>query len=93
MDLATEKLKQLDNPTLTMDDRAVIRCHVAADMIHTGQYEAARDVLGDLWCGVGQRPNIKNLKAATAGEVLLQAGVLFWMDWQRPKFGGSTGGS
>ncbi len=76
MDLASDKLRQLDNPTLTPDQRALIRCQAAADFIHAGQYESARDVLGDMWQGVGQRPFIDGSKKATAAEALLQCGVL-----------------
>ncbi|MBA3240396.1 MAG: tetratricopeptide repeat protein [Acidobacteria bacterium] len=76
MDLASDKLKQLDNPTLTPDQRALIRCQAAAGFIHAGQYEAARDALGDMWQGVGRRPFTEALKKATTAEALLQCGVL-----------------
>lgn len=49
MTLADERLKELDNPSLTTDERALLRCRVAADLIHAGQYEAARESLGELW--------------------------------------------
>ena len=48
MESAEEILKQLDSQDLTPDERALRRCQIAADFIHTGQYETARDVLGDL---------------------------------------------
>lgn len=76
MNLAADMLKQLDNPTLTLNERVLIRCRAAADLIHSGQYEGARDALGDLWQGVGQRPVVEGLKNSTAAEVLLRAGVL-----------------
>lgn len=76
MDLATDRLRQPDNPTLTPDERTVLRCQAAADLIHGGQYEAAREALGDLWRGVGQTPAIESLEESTAGELLLRAGVL-----------------
>jgi len=69
-------MKELDNPSLTENDRALLRCHIAADLIHAGQYEAAREALGDLWLGVGERPDVKKLPPVTAAEVLLQCGVL-----------------
>src|ERR1043165_2277719 len=74
--LADERLKELDNPSLTTDERALLRCRVAADLIHKGQYEGACEALGELWSGVGQRPDVDRLKPATAAEVLLQCGVL-----------------
>ncbi len=76
MNLADERRKQLDNPSLTRKERVLLRCRVAADFIHTGQYEAAREALGELWQGIGERPNLEGLRPATAAEVLLQCGVL-----------------
>src|SRR5437763_7643943 len=76
MTLADESLKELDNPSLATDERALIRCRVGADFIHAGQYEAAREALGELWKGTGERPNMEGLGERTAAEVLLQAGVL-----------------
>jgi tetratricopeptide (TPR) repeat protein len=53
---------------------------MAADLTQRGQYEAARDVLGELWRGVGVRPNVEGLDETTAAEALLQAGALSgWM--------------
>lgn len=54
MTLADERLRELDNPALTAEERALLRCRVAADLIHRGQYEAAREALGELWPGVGE---------------------------------------
>lgn len=71
-----EILKQLNSPDLTVDERALRRCQLAAEFVHTGQYETARDVLGELWQGVGDRPELRGLNPQTAAEVLLQCGVL-----------------
>jgi tetratricopeptide (TPR) repeat protein len=49
---------------------------VAADLIHKGQYEAARQALGELWSGISERPDVKKLPPVVAAEVLLQCGVL-----------------
>ncbi|HWS86796.1 MAG TPA: hypothetical protein VN282_07515 [Pyrinomonadaceae bacterium] len=76
MNLADERLKQLDNPSLTEDVRVMLRCQVAADLIHRGQYEAAREALGELWLGIGQRPPERNLPPAVDAEILLQCGTL-----------------
>lgn len=76
MTLADQRLKELDNPSLTADRRALLRCEVAADLILRGQYEEAREALGQLWCGIGQRPNVDGLEGITSAEVLLQVGVL-----------------
>lgn len=76
MNLADERLKELDNPSLTSDERALIRCRIAADLIHSGQYEKAREALGNMWGGVGVRPILEGLEETTAAEVLLQCGSL-----------------
>jgi tetratricopeptide (TPR) repeat protein len=76
MTLADERLKELDNASLTTDERVLLRCRVAADLMHAGQYEKAREALGGLWQGTGQRPNVEGLEDRTVAEVLLQAGVL-----------------
>jgi len=74
--LADERLRELDNPSLTTNERVLLRCRVAADFAHAGQYEAAREALGELWAGVGERPEVKKLPPVVAAEVLLQCGTL-----------------
>jgi len=76
VNLADERLKELDNPSLTENERVLIRCSVAADLIHKGQYEAASEALGDLWLGVGQTLPLENLSRAMRAEVLLRCGTL-----------------
>ena len=76
MTLADERLREIDNPSLTTDERATLRAQVTADLIHKRRYEDARESLGELWRGVGERPNVEGLGEKTAAEVLLQAGVL-----------------
>ena len=76
MNLADERLKELDNPALSEDERVTLRCGVASDFIHKGQHEAAREALGELWPGVGEKPDVKGLPPALAAEVILQCGVL-----------------
>jgi tetratricopeptide (TPR) repeat protein len=74
--LADERLQELDNPSLTADERATLRAQVAADLIHKGRYEDAREALGELWRGAGERPKVEGLGEMAAAEVLFQAGVL-----------------
>jgi len=76
MNLTDEQLKELDNRSLTEDERVLLRCQVAADLTHRGQYEAAREALGELWLGVGQRPPERNLPPAIDAELLLRCGTL-----------------
>jgi tetratricopeptide (TPR) repeat protein len=76
MNLADERLQELDNPSLTEDERVLMRCNVAADLIQIGQYEAAQEALGELWPGIGQRPPVRGLPPGLEAEVLLQCGTL-----------------
>jgi tetratricopeptide (TPR) repeat protein len=76
MNLADERLKELADLSLVANERALLRCRIAADFIHAGQYEAAREALGELWPGIGERPEVNKLPPVTAAEVLLQCGVL-----------------
>src|ERR1044071_3560351 len=80
MNLAEEQLRELDDPTLSPDERALLRCRVSADLLSKGLYDAAREALGELWRGIGQRPSVGGLNERTAAEALLQAGALSgWM--------------
>lgn len=76
MNLTNERLEQLSKSALSPDEHALLRCQFAAELIHTGQYEAAREALGELWRGIGERPIVKGLATSTAAEVLLQCGTL-----------------
>ncbi len=76
MTLAETLLRQLNNPKLSLDECTLLRCQLAEELEHRGQYEAARNALGELWQGVGQRPSLKGLVDLTAAEVLLRAGTL-----------------
>ena len=52
------------------------RCAKAAELIYSGQYEQATEILGGLWRGVGERPSVNNYPSEIAAEILLQCGVL-----------------
>jgi two-component system chemotaxis response regulator CheY len=76
MTLTETLLRQLDDPTLSRDERAWLRCQAAEDFERRGQYESARDTLGELWRGVGERPALEGLSELTAATVLLRIGTL-----------------
>lgn len=76
MNLTDSLLRQLDDPSLSYDERARIRCEIAAEFEHRGQYTEAQEALGDLWRGIGQRPPLEGLTEHTAAEVLLRVGSL-----------------
>jgi len=70
------RMKELGTPSVTDSESALQRCRASADLINAGQYDAAREALGELWPGVGERPDVKRLPPLTAAEVLLQCGAL-----------------
>ncbi len=76
MTLAETLLSELENRVLSRDERAQLQCRIAADFEHRGQYESARDALGELWNGIGERPALEELSEMTAAEVLLRVGSL-----------------
>jgi tetratricopeptide (TPR) repeat protein len=76
MTLRASLLQQLDNPALNRNQRAELRCQLAREFEDAGEYEQARDALGELWQGLGEQPQIARLERSAAGEVLLRAGVL-----------------
>ena len=51
-------------------------CTKTSELIYAGRYEEAREVLGDLWGGVGACPNLDRYPREVAAEVLLQCGSL-----------------
>ena len=59
---------------LTQD--LVTRCAKASELIYAGRYEEAREVLGESWRGVGERPNVGSYPSEITAEVLLQCGRL-----------------
>lgn len=75
MSLRASLLRQLDNPALSPDGRAELRCQAARELEEAGDYEAAREAMGELWPRY-ERPNVEGLEPSTAAEVLLRAGTL-----------------
>lgn len=76
MTLADEYLKELDSLYLTKNEQISARCHAASDLINRGHYESAREALGELWPGIGERPVVSELPPEAEAEVLLQCGTL-----------------
>ncbi len=68
------------NPTEFKTTRGVqdpgAKCRAAKALASSGDYEAAREALGDLWGGIGQRPDIDGLPPRDQAEVLLRVGAL-----------------
>jgi tetratricopeptide (TPR) repeat protein len=51
------------------------RCCTASELIYAGRYEEAREELGELWAGIGERPQL-DFEPQVSAEVLLQCGTL-----------------
>src|SRR6185295_9098328 len=71
-----ELLHQLDDPNLSVDQRAQLRCEIAKEFEDVGNYDAAREALGELWGNIGEPPKLENLNQQSAAEVLLRIGTL-----------------
>jgi hypothetical protein len=65
-----------ENPSPIRGGRIRLSCRAAADLVHTGQNEEARGILGELWRDVGERPLLKGFEERATAGVLLQAGTL-----------------
>jgi tetratricopeptide (TPR) repeat protein len=77
-------LRELDDPSLTGNERVLMRCQAASEFMLNGQFQAASEALGELWRGVGRRPNLSGLDEGATAEVLQQAGALSgWMGASR----------
>lgn len=76
MSLTSKLFRQISNPVLDPVDRARLRCELAKELEDSGNYQAAREALGELWQRIGERPQLDGLDQHTAAEVLLRAGSL-----------------
>jgi DNA-binding NtrC family response regulator/Flp pilus assembly protein TadD len=76
MSLASQLLLRIDNSALDHAERARLRCQLAKELEDSGNYEAARAAMGELWQRVGERPQLEELDRRAAAEVLLRAGSL-----------------
>ncbi len=76
MTIPHQLLQEIADPTLDRISRARLRCRLAKELEDIGNYEAAREAMGELWPGVGSRPVLDELDEATAAEVVLRVGVL-----------------
>ncbi len=76
MTLTKELFHKIADPTITPNERARRRCELAKQLELLGDYEGAREAMGELWQGVGERPVLDGLESHTAAEVLLRVGSL-----------------
>jgi tetratricopeptide (TPR) repeat protein len=57
-------------------ETAVAQCQLARKLEETGEFDLAREALGSLWQGVGERPQTEGLPEEAKAELLLRAGTL-----------------
>ena len=83
MTLRASLLRELENPSLSVDSRAERCCEIARELENKGEYEDARKVLTRYWRRIGEHPNVKGLERSIAGEVrITQAARSLGMSWQ-----------
>lgn len=76
MNFTKDILHQILDQSRSADERARLRCQLAKQYEESGNYEAARDAMGELWQGFGKPPKVEGLDQSTTGEVLLRIGVI-----------------
>jgi two-component system chemotaxis response regulator CheY len=76
MIISSRLIHQIADPMLDRKERAPLRCRLAKELEDVGNYDAAREAMGELWPEFGARPVLDELTEATAAEVLLRVGVL-----------------
>lgn len=67
---------KLHTSHLSANEEALLRCQHALEQKDKGDYEGAKNLMGQLWRGLGKRPNLEGLHASVAAEVLLCVGIL-----------------
>jgi len=69
-------LHRINDPSLSLEERARLRCQLAKQLEQAWNFEAAREAMDPLWQRVGERPSLAGLDEQTQAEVLLRAGAL-----------------
>ena len=76
MDSAKQLLHLINDEQLSICERARVRCQLAKQREEAGNFEAAREALGELCRNIGERPALEGLDTATKAVVLLRVGAL-----------------
>ena len=76
MQLTKQLLNELDSQSLSVNERAILRCRLARQFEAVGDYVAASEAMVELWQGIGARPELEGLDEETKAQVLLRVGVL-----------------
>ncbi len=61
---------------LALGERAQLSCRIAKQLEKAGEYEAAREALGEFWPQRNGQPQVEGLDDPTKAEVLLRVGAL-----------------
>src|SRR2546425_344986 len=61
---------------LTLAERAELSCRIAKKLEKIGEYEAAREALGEFWPDRSGPPKLDDLNESTKAEIILRAGAL-----------------
>ena len=75
--------------SLTLNERALLRCRLAKRLEYSGEYEAAGEMLRPFWRAVGESPEVTEIGEVAAAEVILRAGVLTGWLGSKAKSAGS----
>src|SRR5882724_11141255 len=62
--------------SLSLSERAMLRCRLAKQFEKAGEYESARNALGEFWPELEGEPRLAGLDEQTAALVLLRVGAL-----------------
>jgi tetratricopeptide (TPR) repeat protein len=76
MNLTKDLRRQVGDANSSLDEQARLRCGIAKQLEEAGNYEAAREAMGNLWMRMGERPSVEGVERGTAARLLLRAGVL-----------------
>jgi CheY-like chemotaxis protein/Tfp pilus assembly protein PilF len=76
MIISSQLLHRIADTSLPKNERAELRCRLAKELEELGNYDAAREAMGELWSRIGERPLLDDLEEVTAAEVLLRVGIL-----------------
>jgi tetratricopeptide (TPR) repeat protein len=76
MKLDSTMQQQRTDTTGSLTERAHLGCLRAKQLEEAGDFEAAREALGEFWQRIGERPKVDGLNPKGQAEVLLRTGAL-----------------
>lgn len=76
MNLTTQSAGQLANQSQSTSERAQHCCQLAKQLEKAGEYDAAREAMGEFWPEHDGPPVLEGLDHATQAQVLLRSGAL-----------------